>query len=190
MNEIFGGFPFEEKCTKLGGFNSGSLVFSYILVCQKIECPFFVLSAQFDRDWGPAEPQMIKKPNLHNSWSFSFFQKNLLTKLANLAKNGFWKFEKPPNRQNGGFWAVFVRFLGVFCGFSFYLLYIDESHIARSQSRVLLLKNDKNRTKTAQNTHKNRTKMPYWRFQMPYWRFRAVPDFKNSIICTKQPFGV
>ena len=50
MNEIFGGFPFEEKCTKLGGFNSGSLVFSYILVCQKIECPFFVLSAQFDRD--------------------------------------------------------------------------------------------------------------------------------------------
>ena len=83
----------------------------------------------------------------------------------------------------GQFWAVFVRFLGVFCGFSFYLLYIDESHIARSQSRVLLLKNDKNRKKTAQNTHKNRTKMPYW-------RFRAFPDFKNSIICTKQPFGV
>ena len=50
MNEIFGGFPFEENCMKLGGFNSGSLVFSYILVCQKIECPFFVLSAQFDRD--------------------------------------------------------------------------------------------------------------------------------------------
>ena len=90
----------------------------------------------------------------------------------------------------GRFWAVFGRFLGVFCGFSFYLLYIDESHIARSQSRVLLLKNDKNRTKTAQNTHKNRTKMPYWRFQMPYWRFRAFPDFKNSIISTKQPFGV
>ena len=56
---------------------------------------------------------MIKKPNLQNSWSFSFFQKKLLTKLANLAKNGFWKFEKPPNRQNGGFWAV----LGGFCAF-------------------------------------------------------------------------
>ena len=130
---------------------------------------------------------MIKKPNLHNSWSFSFFQKKLLTKLANLAKNGFWKFEKPPNRQNGGFWAVFVRFLGVFCGFSFYLLYIDESHIARSQSRVLLLKNDKNRTKTAQNMHKNRTKMPYW-------RFGAFPDFKiplfaqsSRLVCKNHP---
>ena len=34
-----------------------------------------------------------------------------------------------------------------------YLLYIDESHVARPKSRDLLLKNDKNRSKTAQNHH-------------------------------------
>ena len=153
MNEIFGGFPFEENCTKLGGFNSGSLVFSYILVCQKIECPFFVLSAQFDRDWGPAEPQMIKKPNLHNSWSFSFFQKNLLTKPANLAKNGFWKFEKPPNRQNGGFWAVFGRFLAdfwFFCNFYTTNLLIGKIWITKFL---------------------NSAKPPIWRFLAVFVRF-------------------
>ncbi len=82
MNEIFGGFPFEEKCTKLGGFNSGSLVFSYILVCQKIECPFFVLSAQFDRDWGPAEPQMIKKTKFTQFLEFFIFSKKFADKTG------------------------------------------------------------------------------------------------------------
>ena len=156
MNEIFGGFPFEEKCTKLGGFNSGSLVFSYILVCQKIECPFFVLSAQFDRDWGPAEPQMIKKPNLHNSWSFSFFQKNLLTKPANLAKNGFWKFEKPPNRQNGGFWAVLGGFWAFLADFWFFCNFYTPNLLI---GKIWITK------------FLNSAKPPIWRFLAVFVRF-------------------
>jgi len=82
----------------------------HIFWCQKIECPFFVLSAQFDWDCGPAAPQCYRIPDLHRFWSFSLFQKNLLTKPANLANNGFWKFEKAPNHQKGGFCAVFGCF--------------------------------------------------------------------------------
>ena len=45
---------------------------------------------------------------------FSLFWWFLSAKPANLENDEFWKSEKPPNRQYGGFSAVFVRFLAVF----------------------------------------------------------------------------
>ena len=51
---------------------------------------------------------------LSGFWLFWWF---LTAKPANLANNGFWKSEKPPNRQYGGFSGVlcgFCRFLSSF----------------------------------------------------------------------------
>ena len=52
---------------------------------------------------------------------FLLFRRFLSPKPANYENYGLWKSEKPPNRQYGGFSAVFVRFFNGFPMFSPFL---------------------------------------------------------------------
>ena len=110
-------------------------------------------------------PQCYRMINLRHLRTvlgvFLLFWRFLSPKPANQENYGFWKSEKPPNRQYGGFSAIFVQFLQVFKRFFIILM------IFTCQNRLIWKLMDFENLKNCQTA----IMAVFWRFLCGFCRF-------------------